>query len=631
MLQEARVLFFSSLRNKEHKRRQEAAVVFTVLWMLSIAFTIMTTFLLISVQALVLLNTAASLVASVVTQSLCSRAGTQSTYPFVFGFYRLSTVIRLGGIIFLVFGCLTTVVESLHRGMHVHHSNHYYLLCMGSLQLAFQILYRREVRIADRVTGHHGMAGAQSEDILQQACTAAANNEGRAVGGGDFFKTSIDVQCAASSPNSLGVAGGHRTVHNRTTSMLLYLLCPITCVMVSVFLTISDGALFDTIGALLLAGYYGYTGYVEGKTLLDLLMNKSVTDSRRNRNLERGLRNVKMLDGVLQVQSTVWFNLNVAESVLLIRIRLMSGCDACAVSLAVRRQLMDLATHVYVECFPANGTDSSLGESSPLSWSSPTINGHGHSHDHGHSHSHGHDHSHSHGHGHGHDRTHEHELSDDAVGVFGSEERSKSSKGFSSGPSRGSILPASPGYVSTVTSPYTAASVSAAAPPASAFAMAHQKEGATPMAFPAPPLSASASGDVGYGYAARNGATEEELRRAGPLSLPPPPFSTDRGAYGGSRGPGNAYPAPPLPAAPSFPQAPYMPSPGVYAAATAGDGRYGQPALRGAALVNGVGGSGSLLPPSSPRSGDAPPPVYTPFRAAPKDEGKRATAAQEYV
>ncbi|KPA84747.1 hypothetical protein ABB37_01241 [Leptomonas pyrrhocoris] len=600
MLTEARTLFFSSLRSKEHRRRQQAAAVFTALWLLSLLFTITTSFLLISVQALVLLNTAASLIASVVTQSLCSRAGTQPKYPFVFGLFRLSTVIRLGGIIFLVFGCLTTIVESLHRGMHLHHSNSYYLLCMGAVQLAFQVVYRREVRVADRVTGHHGMAGAQSEDILYQAC-ATASSEGRAVGGGDFFKSPIDVQAAAASPTTPFVGG--RTVQNKTATVVLYLLCPLSCVAVSVLLMLTHSALYDTAGALLLAGYYGYVGYYEGSTMLDLLMNKSVTDLRRSRNLERCLRNVKMLDGVLQVQSTVWWNTNVSDSMLLIRIRLMSGCDACAVSQAVRRQLVDLATHVYVECFPANGAEGGIGDGSPMIWGLSTLNAHGHSHDHGHCHEHDHEHSHSHDHGHGHDHDkheHEHARRADSDGEFGNAEYSSSTRELGGETNCSAFPPPPPGQTAPVL-PFNATGCAAARP----------SERAAVTSFPAPPSSSSAvAGNDGGDY-----------RR----NQPQPPYNAEVADTS------TAYPAPPIVTPPSFTQAPYgRYDQGSHSAPMVGSVRHGQPMLRNSS--SGVGGFPLAPPSSTARPGDAPPPpVYASFRPPAADDLRRHSASHDYV
>lgn len=608
MLRTAQVLFFTSLRNKEHRRRQHAAAVFAVLWLLSVLFNITTNFLLISVQALVVLNIAASLIASVVTQSLCSRAGTLPNYPFVFGFYRLSTVVRLGGIIFLVFGCLTTIVESLHRGMHAHHSNPYFLLCMGALQLTFQLIYCREVRMTDRVTGHHGMAGAQSEDILHHACAAASSENRGALGGGDLFKPAADEQAFVASPTSSigGGSGGVRNVQNKMTTMVLYLLCPVACVVVSVLLVITDSAVFDTMAALLLAAYYGYTGCQEGREMLDLLMNKCVTDLRRNRSLERCLRNVKMLDGVLQVQSTVWWNINEADSMLLIRIRLMSDSDACAVSQAVRRQLVNLATHVYVECFPANGTDGSLGEGSPLSWGTPTAN------DRHRSHTHSHGHSHNHAHGHKHKHSHKHSAEVEAS--FGNAARGSPTGALDAEAHYNASLPTSPGC-------------SAAVSPngVSSYAATNPSEWAATTAFPAPPLSAlspstTANHHEGEHYSSRN------------------PVASGDSGDGRS-----AYPALPPLATPSFPQAPYsVYSGGSGAAGDGSDGnvsytpscppggetRYGQPMLRNSAL-----GSGSFpLPPSSARPGVVPPPVFTPFRPSAGVEDKRsASSSHEFV
>jgi divalent metal cation (Fe/Co/Zn/Cd) transporter len=643
MLHDAQTLFFRPLRNKEHRRRQHAAAIFTVLWLLSIAFTITTSFLLISVQALVLLNTAASLIASVITQSLCSRAGATPSYPFTFGFYRLSTVIRLGGIVFLVFGCLTTIVESLHRGMHVHHSNPYYLFCMGSLQLVFQVAYRREVRVTDRVTGHHGMAGAQSEDILYHAC-ATSGTEGRgAVGGGDFFKTGVDVQAAAvtASPTSLIMSNssgsGSRSVHDKMTALALYLLCPAACMAVSIVMMIQYGALADTVGALLLAGYYGYTGYHEGKEMLDLLMNKCVTDHRRHRSLERCLRNVKMLDGVLQVQSAVWWNVNAADSMLLVRIRLMSGCDACAVSQAVRRHLADLATQVYVECFPASGTDGGIGDGgSPLSWGSSVTDGHGHSHDHRHSHGCENERHHTHNHEHAGDIDEE---------KFGNAARRSSASTWGNGGDGADSFPnglqlSSPGH-SAPASPY---GLQGYAPTGTGG------ERPTVMSFPAPPPSSSSSmGQAGVaGCVPRIPAAEDGGSRRGQLSpqlYPPQPVAFGNINTNNSRGPVSGYPAAPLnvAATSSAPLSPFPPAPsnpygmvsGVLgggdgrsqAAASVGDARYGRPAMRSAASSS----AGFPLPPSPARLGDVPPPVFTPFRPAPVDEGGNTSFAPEFV
>ncbi|CAM43000.2 conserved hypothetical protein [Leishmania braziliensis MHOM/BR/75/M2904] len=412
MMQEALRLFRIPARSKGHRRQQQATIIFTLLWGTSIIFIIFTPFLIASVQALVLLNTAASLMAAVVTLSLCSRADTQQNYPFCFGLYRLSVVVRLGSTVFLVFGCVTTVVESLHRGIHAHHSSPLFLLSLGGVQLLSQIVFCRDVRLTDRVTGHHGMAGVQSEDILQMLYAAACRERCAGRDGSSFeeFHCPSSVSGHGRSPMAHGSPSGvQRTVHNSSATMVVYLLCPITCVVASVVMLVTDSAAPDVIGALFLAIYYSYVGYQNGRDMLDLLMNKSVTDTRRLHKLERCLRNIKVLDGVLLVQSTVWWNINASESMLLIRLRLMSGSDACAVSHAVRKQLFELATYVYVECFPASSANG-LGDSAPSSWGTPLTGAHGHSHGvHGHSHSH-HRHNHksdqSHDHGNSHDNGH---------------------------------------------------------------------------------------------------------------------------------------------------------------------------------------------------------------------------------
>ncbi|CBZ29578.1 conserved hypothetical protein [Leishmania mexicana MHOM/GT/2001/U1103] len=415
MLQEVRTLLFTPSRDKGVRRWQQAAITFFGLWGISIFFMISTSFLIVSVQALVLLNTAASLTAATVTQSLCSRAGTQQSYPFGFGLYRLSVVVRLGSTVFLVFGCVTTVVESLHRGTHGHHSNPFFLLALGGVQLLSQLVFLRDVCLTDRVTGHRGMAGAHSEDLLHSLCASACSGRRGMVGGGFFeeFHSPSSALAQSQPPGGSPVAhtpscGAQRTMRRNCTQTVVYLLCPITCVVTSLLMVATDSSLPDVAGALCLAVYYAYVGYQNGRDMLDLLMNKCVTDPRRLRNLERCVRNIRMLDGVLQVQSTVWWNLNVSESMLLIRLQLMSASDACSVSQAVRTQLAELATYVYVECFPANGANY-LGRSTQLSWGEPLMGAHGHSHGvHVHSHGglQGHEHGHSHGNGHDSDNGH---------------------------------------------------------------------------------------------------------------------------------------------------------------------------------------------------------------------------------
>ncbi|CAG9580309.1 conserved hypothetical protein [Leishmania major strain Friedlin] len=415
MLQELCTLLFTPSRDKGVRRWQQAAIAFSGLWGISIFFTISTSFLIASMQALVLLNTAASLTAAIVAQSLCSRAGTQQNYPFGFGLYRLSVVVRLGSTVFLVFGCVATMLESLHRGTHGHHSNPFFLLALGGMQLLSQLVFLRDVCLTDRVTGHRGMAGAHSEDLLHLLCVSACRDR-RGMGGGGFFEEFHSPSSAwaqsqppGESPVAHGPScGAQRTMRRSGTQNAVYLLCPITCVVASLLMVVTDSSLPDVAGALWLAVYYAYVGYRNGRDMLDLLMNKCVTNPRRLRNLERCLRNIKMLDGVLQVQSTVWWNVNVSESMLLIRLRLISGSDACSVSQAARKQLAELATYVYVECFPANGVND-LGHSTQLSWGASLMGTHGHTNGvHGHSHRgvQGHEHGHTHGNGHDDDNGH---------------------------------------------------------------------------------------------------------------------------------------------------------------------------------------------------------------------------------
>ncbi|GET91526.1 hypothetical protein, conserved [Leishmania tarentolae] len=432
MLPEVCMLLFTPSKNRRVRRWQQAAITFSGLWVISVVFIISTSFLVVSVQALVLLNTAASLAAAIVTHSLCSHAGTQRNYPFGFGLHRLSVVVRLGSTIFLVFGCVTTVVESLHHGIHGHHSSPFVPLALGGLQLLAQLVFVRDVCLTDRVTGYSGRAGAHSEDILHTLC-ASACSDGRGMGGGSFFedsnhlsKPSTQFQVSAGSKGIYPISSSTaHTMRHSCAQTAVYLLCPITCAVSSVLMVVTHSGLPDVAGALLLAIYYAYAGFRNGRDMLDLLMNKCVTDPQRLRNLERYLRSIKMLDGVLQVQSTVWWKLNASDSMLLIRLRLMSGADGCSISQAVRKQLAELATYVYVECFPAKDMND-IEQSTQLSWSAPLMGPHGHSHGvhgdchthHGHSHRGGvggQEHGHSHGSGqdddkghHDHDHNHSH-------------------------------------------------------------------------------------------------------------------------------------------------------------------------------------------------------------------------------
>ncbi|KAG5496248.1 hypothetical protein JKF63_02549 [Porcisia hertigi] len=410
MLQKARILFCTRSRSEHHRRWTRAAVVFALLWITSILCIIFTSLRIVSVQALVLLNTAASLTAAIVTHSRCSRAGTNPNSPFVFGLYRLSSVVRLGSIIFLVFGCVETVVESLHSCAHAHphHSHHSHplvLFFLGSVQLLSQAVFSRDVRLVDRVIGHHHMAGAQSEDILHEVY-AAAYRDGLSIGGESGFgeyrhpsdasvRSKLDSGSTV-SPDATGNA--QRTVHSSFTALLVYLLCPTTCILVSVLMLLTNSAIPDMAGSLMLAPYYAYVGCQQGRDMLNLLMNKCVADPWRLRRLEGCMRNVKVLDGVLQVHSTVWWDISVAESMLLTRVRLMSGSDACAVSRAVREHLTHLARYVYVECFPANGA-SNFGDNAQISWVGQLTSTHGHSHG---------DRDDGHGCGHHHNRMHSH-------------------------------------------------------------------------------------------------------------------------------------------------------------------------------------------------------------------------------
>ncbi|KAK7199790.1 Cation efflux family [Novymonas esmeraldas] len=412
MIEEACSLFCAPSRGPEHRRRQRAAVVFWMLWVLSLLSVIATAPLIVSVQALVLLNTATSLTAAVVTRSMCSRAATQEDYPFGFGVYRLGLVVRLGGIVFLVFGCLSTVVEALHRGVHAHHLHPVPLLCTGAAQLVAQLVFYNDVRLTDRISGLRGIAGAHSEDVLHQTYVASSIGEGLRVGGGGDLRKPAGVSGPTVSSGTAPVAhssGGSAALHSvdsTPSSVAAYLMCPVVCLAAAVVMMATDSPVPDTVVALLLSIYYGYVGFTEGRGMLDVLMNKCVTSQQRLRSLERCLRNVRMVDGVLQVQSNVWWTINAAESMLLIRVRLMSGSDARVVSQAVRKQLVEVATHVYVECFPANGANG-LGDAAPMSWATSLAHrGHvqcsvddGHSHDNGHCHTHdcGAHHTHIHG------------------------------------------------------------------------------------------------------------------------------------------------------------------------------------------------------------------------------------------
>ncbi|KAG5470589.1 hypothetical protein LSCM1_01834 [Leishmania martiniquensis] len=609
MLQEARALLFAPSRSKEHRRWRQAAITFAVLWAISILFIMGTSFLIASVQALVLLNIAASLTAAVVTQSLSTRGGTQQNYPFSFGMYRLSVVVRLGSTIFLVFGCATAVAECLHSGIHVHHSNPSPLFAIGLAQLLSQIVFRRHVRLADRVTGHRGMAGAQSEDIIY-LLSDAGRRDGRTAREGSLLDELREPPSGPLPSQSLGrpavphgtPGDAYRAVHSNSTAIFLYLLCPITCVLSSVLMVLTKSAAPDMIGALFLAAYYAYVGCHNGRDMAELLMNKCVTEPRRLRSLGRCLRSITALEGVLLVESTVWWDVNVSESMLLIRLRLASGSDACAVSRAARKQLTELATYVYVECFPALGSND-FRDGDHLSWGVSLMSAHGHSHgshgncqgDHRHQRENGgfNDHRHSHGRGcdekdhHSHAHQHSHgDVSAPSGGAISSARRQADQLA----------------YVKSGTPPgYVEADLPSSAHRFAGSASYMVPTGAAPgsQAFPTPPAHISAGYDPSAGWQrfsiaplpAGNGSSGEELCIA-------------------SRVANNATTA----AAASspltnFPNAALS----LYGAgAMVSDNRFHHSATRdaGGRAVDAT----SFPAASSPRLPAMPPPVFTPFR-----------------
>lgn len=418
MLTSAYELFWAKSRSREHQRRRRAAVAFGCLWIASLVASISSSFLLLSIQSLVLLNTTVSLAANVITQSLLFKTTSappsgRTSYPFCFGLQRLSVVVRLGGAVFLVFGCITTMVESLHRGTHVHEGHPFPLLTMAVAHAALLLLFARDVLAVDRVTGYSSSSGQEWEELLHKsyaattAASAAADH--KAMGGGELFVEKDEMMALATLP---------RGVARITAAMVVFFLCPTAAFLVFLAMFSAAGAIADMAMSIALAAFYLRVGYREGFEMLSLVMNKSICGERQGRNLDRLLRGVKMLDGVLQVYSTIWWRINVVDSMVLVRLRLMSGSDAAAVSMAVRKLLSEVATYVYVECFPPNGGDisgASAMDPRSMSWL-PAPHSHSHAVStscHGHSHSHGQAPEEHHGHHHdchSHDHDHEHLL-----------------------------------------------------------------------------------------------------------------------------------------------------------------------------------------------------------------------------
>ncbi|ESL10615.1 hypothetical protein TRSC58_01649 [Trypanosoma rangeli SC58] len=379
----------------EVRRLRRISMVFFVLWIFDLILGICFECLILNVNSLVVLNACTMLAAAAaschyghnsLTSSFFKGENSQPMFSsgsgrvqrrtnspqldanvnisFFFGMRRLFVLVSFGSTVFLMFGCLTVIGENLHHALHASDMPPALLIMISICHVVLVTVYADEIDAYDCVSGR----GVDPHDAHNQSTRQVSH-----------------------TPRQLrkpvkGVSRGS-LFFNRTVRAASRAFAPLTCIVACLATMFLRNPLWEMGGAFLLAVYTCVVSFRRAKEMAWLLTNNMVCQPSVVAACDGAIRNVKLVGGVLQVKSAIFWEVAKGEIMALVYVRLMSSADPSAVTVAVRRTLEQVASHVFVEARAPHEEDDDVGGPGAVDHSA---------------HGHGHSHSHSHGCGHGH-------------------------------------------------------------------------------------------------------------------------------------------------------------------------------------------------------------------------------------
>ncbi|KEG14858.1 hypothetical protein DQ04_00281210 [Trypanosoma grayi] len=358
----------ASKENPEVGRLRKVIVVFFALWVTDLFLSIYCECLLLSVNAYVVFNVWVTLVAAALSHlygysptaipspksnknllrsnlpSSPVKGGNDQQEPglnyaggidsFCFALKRLHVLVSFGSAVFVMFGCLMVFGECLHHAFHPHHTSPIILLVIGVSHAVLFSLYGREIDIYDRISGR----GVQTGETYSVS-------PGHILRPLRQLRRRLATLLKTTAWRSGVIRGALRA------------FVPLSCLMVYLLAMICESHVVELTGALLLSACVFVVTLARAEEMAWMLLNNAVRQPSLVAACERAVRGVKLIDGVLQVQSSVFWEVGDDQLMALVHLCLMSSADARSVTRAARQILEGVATYVFVETRMPNEED----------------------------------------------------------------------------------------------------------------------------------------------------------------------------------------------------------------------------------------------------------------------------------
>ncbi|CBH18570.1 hypothetical protein, conserved [Trypanosoma brucei gambiense DAL972] len=290
---------------------------------------------------------------------------------YYFGAKRLHTLISFGASIFVLFGSLTVMLESVHDIAHTRQPSPKLLFLTGVAHALLITVFGGEIDAHDRISG-----------------TLSSQREPRGL-------PSIHVTIRQVLRRPLLLFSRAFSQQYRIIRIVLRSFSAFTCILVSLLVRLGGSSMWETIGVMLLAFYVLAVTLNQSTSMAWLLLNNATCQPNVAAKCERAIRSVQLIPGVMQIKSSCFWEVSEGELMALVQLILLTSADPLAVTQEAHKILASVAAYVFVEVRKPDEEDNfDPGESS-----SYQCHNHSHGHDHGHSHGHNHDYGHHHHHG----------------------------------------------------------------------------------------------------------------------------------------------------------------------------------------------------------------------------------------
>nr|CCC54102.1 conserved hypothetical protein [Trypanosoma vivax Y486] len=281
----------------------------------------------------------------------------EGTSGFCFAMRRLHTLISFSAAIFVIFGCLTTLCELVESMVDIHSGPSFTLLFIGIVHLVFVTVFGKEVDAYDRVSG-----------------MGQVQREGRNLPPIDAYMALLRRPLLLTNTFIF---------HNRIIYAIRRAFCSLACLLLGLLRATGCSPWWELIITLLVLIKVLDSAYRHAKRLGWLLLNNAVRDPSTQVRCDRAIRTVRMLPGVMQVQSSLFWEVSECELMALVRLRLSSSTDPAVAVREARQALENVVSYVFVDVQEVGDEDIPENEGCRHD----ICGEHQHSHLHSHSHS----------------------------------------------------------------------------------------------------------------------------------------------------------------------------------------------------------------------------------------------------